>query len=285
MIYDVIIIGGGPAGVATSLQLKKFDISSLLIEKHNIGGLLKNAYRVDNYPGFHKGISGDKLCTLFEKQLISFKCNYIFDDVATINYQNNAWIVNSKNTSYFSKIVVLATGTKAIYPDNISLSNKIVTEYFSLKNITDKKIAVIGSGDAAFDYALSLYSNNNEVNIFSRSDQLKCNQSLYNMFLKTMIILQKNHQLKNIEENNDHINIQFIHNNNLRNYKFDYLVFAIGREPDSYLIENIKIEKFINKNLFLIGDLINGNFRQTSISVGQGVRTAMEINDILKNNQ
>ena len=68
-VEHVTIIGAGPAGIATALQLKRYGITPIILEKNTIGGLLRNAHLVENYPGFPKGISGVNLVRLFRKHL------------------------------------------------------------------------------------------------------------------------------------------------------------------------------------------------------------------------
>ncbi len=73
MNKDVCVIGAGPSGIAAAIQLKRYNISPLILEMNRIGGLLNNANLIENYPGFPDGISGEKLCMLFNEQFN--KCN------------------------------------------------------------------------------------------------------------------------------------------------------------------------------------------------------------------
>jgi len=70
---DVAVIGGGPSGIAASIYLKRAGVDVILFEKYEIGGLLSNAHLIENYPGFPSGISGKKLCKLFEEHLKKWK--------------------------------------------------------------------------------------------------------------------------------------------------------------------------------------------------------------------
>ena len=72
---SVIIIGAGPAGIACAIQLKRYNIDSIVLEKDEIGGLLKNANLIENYLGFPNGISGKKLVQLINKQVRTSKIN------------------------------------------------------------------------------------------------------------------------------------------------------------------------------------------------------------------
>ena len=78
---NVIIIGGGPAGIACAVQLKRYGIDPLLFEKDDIGGLVKNAWRLDNFPGYPEGISGEELAKKLKVHLERFDIRYLISDI------------------------------------------------------------------------------------------------------------------------------------------------------------------------------------------------------------
>jgi len=80
-IKDVVIIGAGPAGISAAIQLKRYGIEPTLLEKEEIGGLLKNANLVENYPGFPNGVPGPELVKLFKKQLENAQIKVHFEKV------------------------------------------------------------------------------------------------------------------------------------------------------------------------------------------------------------
>ncbi len=278
--HNIAIIGAGPAGIACAVQLKRYGINFVIFEKDRVGGLLQNANLVENYPGFPEGINGKHLVSLLCRHISKYGIKPIRECVTLVNYRKEFLIRTLKNV-YKSDIVVIASGTK---PKRLNIEipagseTKIFYEVANLKKVNNKLIAIVGAGDASFDYALGL-CRRNKVYLLNRSRVHKCLPVLFERAMKN----------KNIE----YITCFDISKINLKNKKIilcsknqtsiivDYLVVAIGREPNlDFLEKSIKrklktLEK--NKKLYMIGDVKNGLFRQTAIAVGDGIKTAMEI--------
>jgi thioredoxin reductase len=204
---QVIIIGGGPAGVACAIQLKRNGIDPLLLEKESIGGLLKNAWRIDNYPGFPDGIGGLEMAAKLLGHLNRFEIRYQKSAIQTTIYDEGIFLLKSGTKNFTCDYLVIATGTKA---KHTAVKNSF-TEVFPLREVTGKTIAIVGAGDAAFDYAMTL-SSHNEVHIFNRGTKIKCIPALLEIAEKQ----------KNIS----------YHEKSMPGDSFDYTIFATGREPD-----------------------------------------------------
>lgn len=275
----VIIIGAGPAGIACAIQLKRFNIDSIIFEKESIGGLLKNANLIENYPGFPNGITGTKFIQLLKKQIISNNFNVIFNRIESVQHSEDTFVVKTTLKSYNSEYLVIASGTKPIIPPNLQegeFNNKIFSDIYKLGNIQNKKVAIVGAGDCAFDYALNLSSENQAI-ILNRSDRIKALPILQNrVFAHKNIDYLSNTKIKNIDLLNNKLYLTCAQNKT--EYIVDYLLIAVGREP---ILDFIDDQLLDNPNLFQIGDVKNGLFRQTSIAVGDGTFTAMKINNML----
>lgn len=285
---DVVIIGGGPAGAACALQFKRYDIYPLLIEKHSIGGLLQNANSVDNYPGFPYGISGTRLCGLIEKQLNNNKVRILKDEVKSVSFFDENFIIKTASKEIDSRYLVIASGTTPVKIPKWSDIEEQGRLYYELRGAEapeNMKIAIIGGGDAAFDYALSL-SGKNKVKILNRSSELKCNDSLKSeVFSNNSIDYLSNATVKKISLENDKLLLTCRFAEGEKEITLDYLFAAIGRKPEaSFMSEEIKrieSELIKRKKLHYIGDVNNGIYRQTAISAGNGVKAAMEIYGML----
>lgn len=282
---DIIIIGGGPAGIATAIQLKRYNINLLIIEKNTLGGLLKNAFKIENYLGFPNGIKGEVLVKLIQQHCEKYKIDVFYDEVIDIDYDNK-FIVKTKTKEFESKIAVIASGTKPKAIKNYN-SDKIFYEVYKIKDIKDKTIGIIGAGDAAFDYALTL-AKNNKVFIFNRSKKNKCNPVLFEICRNNNAIkIYYNRSLDFLQVLEKKIKVVFQHKKKLENYLTDYIIFAIGRKPQLKFLHNPIKEKLNyltdNHKLFIIGDVANGIARQASIAAGDGIKTAMIIKDKTRN--
>jgi len=112
-LYNTVIIGAGPAGIAAAIYLKRAGVDPVLFEKNeNSGGLLQNADWVENYPGFPDGISGMNLINLFRKQLERMNIKVINQEVTDIQYdEKNHFVVSTNKTRMECRSVIAATGT------------------------------------------------------------------------------------------------------------------------------------------------------------------------------
>jgi len=289
---DVIIVGAGPAGIATAIQLKRYGIKYLLFEQKEIGGLLKNANSVENYPGFANGIRGSNLIKRFEKQLTNIGVGVNFEKVIELEYENGTFLAKTNRKIFKSAIAVIATGTKpktlpySPLPDNVD--NRIFYEIYPIRKTKNKTIAIIGAGDAAFDYAFGL-SRKNKVVILNRSKQIKCLPLLWSRCMKSEnVSYSDNTDLKKIDYHNKQLELTYVDKTgqNEKQIRVDYVVVAVGRVPQlDFLGKRLKknLENLIKSNkLFMIGDVKNKIYRQTAISVGDGVKAAMKIHRKLK---
>ncbi len=276
----VIVIGAGPAGCASAIQLKRFGFDVELVERNRIGGLLLNANLIENYLGFPNGITGEKFCKLMKKHISNLGINVFYGEVIKIDFNDNKFFITLANKTVTSDICIVATGTKALtLPDNIISEEAAELIYYEIskikRQISNCNVAVLGNGDAAFDYAVSL-SNRNSVKILMRGEKPKAIQTLIETCnIINNISLEKNIQLINIIRLNTKLLLNCIRNNELLNFEVDYLIVAIGRERN---LPEINEKPLKSDRLFLIGDVASErNIRQASIAAGKGIEVAMKV--------
>lgn len=290
MLHNVVIIGAGPAGLATALQLKRHDIEFLLLEREEIGGLLRNANLVENYLGFPEGIPGSEIINLFKRQLENTQVNVEFEEVLELEYREDLFLIRTSQRTMTCRIVVVATGTKPCELSDIELSkdakDRIFYEIYPIRNAANKKIAIMGSGDLAFDYALNL-SKKNDVMILNRGEKVKCLPLLWERAAQNeKIAYSSNTLVKNIQSKDGKLVLSCC--DQVREWEADVscLVIAIGRVPNlDFLSDRLKenLDQLQNnKLLYQVGDVKNGIYRQVAAATGDGIKAAMEIHKTLQ---
>jgi thioredoxin reductase len=292
VIKDIIIIGAGPAGIACAIQLKRSGISPLVIEKNKTGGLLYEANLVENYPGFPKGVRGSRLALLFRRQFENESISLIKKEVKSLNYLRGKFVIRTSGKVYYSKYLVIATGTKpkknycAKLPSNIR--DKIFCGISRITCLKNKVILIVGAGDLAFDYAINL-GRNNKIILINRSDKIRCIHLLYKRALKLKNFRYiENSLIKNAEfiDKLGKLNVILDKAGHEVSVRVNLILYAIGRVPDSdFISENLKTKsKELIKSglLYFTGDVVNKNYRQTAISVGNGILAAMQITERLR---
>jgi thioredoxin reductase (NADPH) len=284
---DVVVIGAGPAGIAAAIQLKRHGIEPVILEKGEIGGLLRNANLVENYPGFPNGISGPNLIELFWRQLTRAGAAVSFETVLELEHTGDVFLVKTNRRELSSSIAVVATGTKPKRAPEIRIArgieDRIFYEVHPMRGIRNKKVAIVGAGDAAFDYALGL-SKENEVVILNKGEEEKCIPLLKERCMKSEAISYLTNLCVRKVTGDGRGMVLFCLNGDSQKenqIRADYMVIAVGREPcldflGGKLKTSLKDLRESGK-LYLIGDVKNEIYRQTAICVGDGVKAAMRI--------
>lgn len=258
----VVVVGAGPAGLAASSQLRLYGITPLVFECDEPGGLLLNACSVFNYPGVSAGISGRDIVKLFEipEKLTAEK-------VTAIYRQDKQYIIQTDSRSLSALSVIIASGT---VPVEIPLCcTPDSTIHYSVKDITfvtGGTAAVVGGGDVALDYALSL-SRHCNVNVYGRSDFTRVVPHL----------LKKVRGRKNISLYPGSLQGRYIREKTI--------VVAAGRMQRTDFVSD-KLLSFppADGSFHMCGDCRNGIYRQAVIAAGNGVEAAMKVVEFLKKN-
>ncbi len=287
MAERVVIIGAGPAGIAAAIQLQREGIQPTILEKNCPGGLLRSANLVENYPGFPDGIPGNELARLFVRQITDAGIEIRHEEIETLDYCSKEYIIKTDRGEFTAPIVVVASGTEPRkFPDFETIpdiENKFFREIIPIIDIENNRIAIVGSGDAAFDYALDL-SGANDVTIISRGDRHKCLPLLLERAKRSSRIkILTNAKINDILPDNRGLKLICDGPDGQFEFFADKILSAIGRSPEfGFLSDNLKKNGKSLENagvLYFIGDVANGIFRQTAISVGDGIRAAMKIGE------
>jgi thioredoxin reductase (NADPH) len=179
--YHVVIIGGGPAGLTAGLYSARSRFNTLLIEKGIIGGQITNAERVENYPGFPKGISGIELGQLIHEQATSYGLEILLAEVDKVVLGRRHNLVSTNEGDFVAESIIIASGSqfrKLGVPGEDEFVGKGVSYCATCDGplFKDKTVAVIGGGDAAITDALYLSKFASSVKVIHRRSQLRASK-------------------------------------------------------------------------------------------------------------
>jgi thioredoxin reductase len=289
MTLPVAIIGAGPAGIEAAVQLRRSGIEFLLFEKDRVGGLLNEANRVENFPGVPGGVPGRILADRLKRQLTAATIHCQPARVGQLAFHGENFELHTERKAFTAVHVILACGTAPLpVPaplDREDVRGRVVTSVLPLRGKRGRKIAVIGGGDAALDYALSLAAGN-EVHILVRAAKPRA--------LPLLVERCRRHPAIRIHENCRLAGAEFrskaaglvLRTDDGRGGQRDeiachWALVAIGREPAlAFLAPGLQATLPVlaaRKRLFLVGDAANGRCRQAAIAAADGLRAAMEI--------
>lgn len=181
--YELIIIGGGPAGLTAGLYASRARLSTLLIEKGIMGGQITNAELVENYPGFPQGISGFELGQLMHQQATKYGLETFIAEVSGVEFAEAIKVIHTSEGTYQAKAVIIAGGSehgKLGIPGEERLLGKGVSYCATCDGalFRDQRVAVLGGGDAAITEALFLTRFASKVMVIHRRDQLRASKIL-----------------------------------------------------------------------------------------------------------
>lgn len=285
-LEEVIIIGAGPSGLATALQLKRYGVNPLIFERDQIGGLLHNANLVENYPGFPGGISGPDLISIFKDHVRVNSLRIKPENVEGLTHGDGVFQVVTSDRSFQARIVVIATGTKPrIFTDfeiPEDARDLIFYEVYPVLDRKEQRIAIVGAGDAAFDYALNL-GKRNDVLVLNRGEEISCLPLLWERAKDIpSITYLPNTSISRLDSNPGHdMLLECSTPDGPKSIQVDMLIGAIGRDAQLDFISGQFSKKAIqlvsHGDLYYVGDVANRLYRQTAIAVGDGILAAMKI--------
>ncbi len=299
MIYDVVIIGSGPAGLAAAIYAKRAQLNVIVIEKAGLsGGQIINTYEVDNYPGT-PGISGFELSTKFREHADKLETTFVNGEVTDFNLEGNIKVITLDNgTQYKSHTVIIATGGA---PRHLSVEGEEKLSGMGVSYCAtcdgaffrNKIVAVVGGGDVAVEDAIFLARISKQVYVIHRRDQFRASKSIIArlMALENVTILWDSVVEKiNGKENVETIDVKNVKTNETNSYEVAGIFIAVGYMPNSdvykkvvavddagYIIAGENCETNI-PGVFAAGDVRTKELRQiiTATSDGANAITAVE---------
>jgi thioredoxin reductase (NADPH) len=293
--YDVIIIGGGPAGLSAGIYTARARLSTLLIERAAIGGQIINAARVENYPGYTDGVSGVDLTQAMHQQAEKFGVKTLYDEVIGIELSGRQKVVKTPQGVFLAGAVIIAGGAerqKLGVPGEAEFTGKGVSYCATCDGafFRDKAVAVIGGGNAAVTEALELNKFASKIYIIHRRNEFRATKIMQEKLLEdkriqpiwdtvvTAIIgdkLVNKIKLHNVTTNKDsELDVSGVFVSVGSQPATGYLKGLLTLDAVGAIVTNDKLETSV-PGIFAAGDIRSGSIRQVVGAAGDGAMAAI----------
>lgn len=294
-IYDLVIIGGGPAGLTSAVYVGRSNLSVLVIEKENTGSLYM-AHQVDNYPGFPEGITGKDLQNLMKKQAEKFGAEFMNAVFLGLDIYSEPKVVKTDKINVRAKAVIIAGGTGKFGGKKIKGEKEFLGKGVSYcatcdgaftRNMT---VSLFGNGEEIAEEALFLTKYSKEILIFTKENDLMCRPELLENLKgneKVKIIANAEIQELKGSEYLDYAVVKV--NDEIKEYPVQYAFMYLGTknsmelygefaqlDEDGYIVTD-EFMKTRTDGVFAAGDVRSKKVRQVTTAVNDGTIAGMEV--------
>jgi thioredoxin reductase (NADPH) len=291
--YQMIIIGGGPAGLTAGLYASRAGIKSLLLEYGVFGGQIVNARLVENYPGFPEGISGIELGELMHRQASRYGLESLTAEVIGVS-SGDAYEVSTTEGNVQTESIIIATGSEyrklgVIGEERLSgrgVSYCATCDGFFFR---DREVVVVGGGDTAITDALELVQHCRKVYIIHRREELRATKALQEKaFSQPKIEPVWNTVVDEIVGGKmlNYLRLRNVKTGESSNLEVDGVFVAVGLKPNSQVFSRLvtldeggfvvtdELMRTSAPGIFAAGDVRRNSFRQVITAAGDGAAAA-----------
>jgi thioredoxin reductase (NADPH) len=301
-VYDVVVVGSGPAGYTAALYAARANLEVLVFQGFESGGQLMLTSDVENYPGYRDGVMGPEMMDDFEAQAARFGAQMRPDNVERVDFSERPfklWAEGSgagEEEPTLARAVIIATGAKAKWlglPGERRLMGRGVSGCATCDGFffKEKKVAVVGGGDTAMEEALFLTKYAGEVIIIHRRDQFRASKIMLDRARRNpRITFLTDTVVEDVlgEDSVEGIRVRNVKTDEERDLAVDGFFAAIGHAPATALFEGqVEMDEggyvFQREHtmtsvpgVFAAGDVSDKRYRQAVTAAGDGCRAAID---------
>lgn len=298
-MYDVIIIGSGPAGLTAAIYTTRASLKTLIISGSKWGGQLQLTTDVENFPGFPDGIQGPDLMLNMRKQAERFGAEFIDDDMPATDLTNTPggpFTITIGSKTVTGKTVLIATGADAKtlgVPGEKELTGHGISYCATCDGafFRGKQLIVVGGGDSAMEEANFLTNFAEHVTVVHRRDEFKSSQIMSDRCMKNpKISFLLSSQIVEVkgEGKVQSVKIQNTKTQEITEMPIDGIFVAIGHNPNTKVFPGIEVTErgFVThqygtktniEGVFVSGDVQDDRYMQAITAAGYGCMAALDI--------
>ncbi|MHC3129354.1 MAG: thioredoxin-disulfide reductase [Candidatus Bathyarchaeota archaeon] len=296
MVYDVVILGSGPAGLTASIYTSRAGLKTLVVAGTLWGGQLMLTQEVENFPGFENGILGPKLMEEMRKQAERFGAELVFETATSADFKSKPFKVTAGNKVYEAKTIIIATGAS---PKWLGLESETrlrgrgvsVCATCDAPFFRNRKVVVVGGSDTAMEEAFVLSKVASEVKVIHRRDKLRASKYLQEKaFENPKITFVWNSTVQEIlgKDRVEGVRLRNVISGEESVLECDAVFVAIGHKPNTdifkdqieldqtgYIVAREETRTNIN-GVFVAGDAADYRYRQAIAAAGSGCKAALD---------
>lgn len=302
-LYDLIIIGGGPAGLSAAIYAGRARLNTLVVEELIVGGQASTTETIENYPGFPDGIGGYELAQKMEEQAKRFGVKFLFEKVEKTDLEGKEKKVHISGKVYKSRSVIIASGAS---PRRL---NVLGSDKFHGKGIsycatcdgalfTNKRVIIVGGGNSAVEEGLFMLRFTKDITFVQDLPNLTAEKILQErLFQHPEIKIYYNSEILSIngEEKIKSMSVKDKKTEKTFEIETDGIFVYIGLVPKTDFLDKkvllneygyIKVDKDLRTNLegvFAAGDVIEKSFRQVITAASDGALAAKSVEKYIEN--
>jgi thioredoxin reductase (NADPH) len=281
-MLDLIVVGGGPAGLAAGIQAQHMRLKVKVLEQEAWGGRLRLARRVENFPGLTEPLNGQQVAEKMFAQALNKGVPLSLDACELIDHHR--WFeVETPLRRYLAKAVIIATGVEPLsldIPGSEAFQDRVFYSWRDLPRSEGMRIAVIGGGEAAFDQACSLAERGAVVTLLIRGSKPRAFSGLVQDAQRLGVKIVCRAEVKGGAVKGADLSLRLYEGDNTT-HDVDCLLIAVGSRPTEINITEAAAARE-GLGLYWAGDVCAGRYRQAAIAFGDGIRKAMIVYEYLQ---